>query len=36
LAGDIIPEVGNILKAVGTGLEMKNEAEINDKLRKVS
>lgn len=36
LAGDIIPEVGNIFKGIGALIEWKNEKEIQGRLKKIS
>lgn len=36
LAGDAIPEVGGIIKGLGSMLELKNERDIINKLRKIN
>jgi len=36
IAGDVIPEVGNIFKGIGAYIEWKNEKEIQSKLNKIS
>jgi hypothetical protein len=36
IAGESIPEVGGIIKGLGSMLEIKNEREIKDKLRKIN
>lgn len=34
--GELIPEVGNIIKQIGKALEVKNEADIRKKLNRIS
>ena len=36
MAGEIIPEVGGIIRGMGAALEWKNEKKIKEKLQKIS